>query len=352
MLGILEGAVTASKREFDDLLTSFPNGLDDLYKKILSSSPDIKRAKKILHVVVAAARPLTLDEMNVSLAIEPHHKSVRDLDQDLLPPAGTENILKEICGLFIRVRDSRIYLVHKTAKEFLTRDPKTNHGSPSPGTWKQALDPVESNRIVLNNCFHYLFFADFETNPLPICTTCPELKSAAGTYVSEYKFLRYAAENWIGHFRKAQTKQGDKLLEGALKVCNTKSPAFMTWFQIYWEKNNSHSCMAEFKVPLGLTDLMVVSHLGLVAAMKLLLERGVDVNERVPKYGGALNIAAVGKQRRAIRLLLESGGKFLAAEGEYAELHKVSILLHHFLVGLELRLTTVAWHRRKQANNL
>ena len=333
---MLEGALTASKREFDELLTRFPRGLDDLYENILRRSPDIKRAKKILHVVVAAARPLTLDEMNISLAIEPHHKSARDLDQDLLPPAGTENILREICGLFIRVRDSKIYLVHQTAREFLEKSSKTICDDPSPGKWKHALNPVESNRIVGNICFHYLLFADFESNPLPIFTTRKDLNLAIGPYTKRYKFLSYTAQHWIEHFRGAREKQGGELLECALKVCNTKSPRFMTWFQIYWDGNFTHQSI---ETPLGLTDLMVVSHVGLVAAIQLLLERGADVNEQVPEYGGALNIAALGRRRSAIRLLLENGGKFFSARGEYAELHKVSILLHRLHIKGKLRLT-------------
>ena len=45
---------------------------------------------------MAATRPLTLDEMNISLVIQPHHRSVRDLAENLVPPAGTESSLKEM----------------------------------------------------------------------------------------------------------------------------------------------------------------------------------------------------------------------------------------------------------------
>lgn len=166
MLRILEGALRASKREFHELLTQLPSHLDDLYEKILGSCPDIKQAKKILRIVVAATRPLTLDEMNISLVIQPHHRSVRDLAENLLPPAGTESSLKETCGLFIRVIDSKVYLVHQTAKEFLLKGQGTVCDNPGQGAWKHTLDPIESNCILASICLCYLLLSNFEANPL------------------------------------------------------------------------------------------------------------------------------------------------------------------------------------------
>ena len=67
---------------------------------ILSRSRDSEKAKRILHIIVAAARPLTLREMALALTIRENHRSYSDLDlnsQDWF----YENI-RDICGLFER----------------------------------------------------------------------------------------------------------------------------------------------------------------------------------------------------------------------------------------------------------
>lgn len=343
MLGILEGALTASKSEFDDLLTRLPRGIDSLYERILSRSPDVKRAKKILHIVVAATMPLTLDEMNFSLAVEPYHKSIRDLEQDLLPPAGTENTLKEICGLFIRVIDSKIYLVHQTAKEFLIKDGETVCDNPSPGAWRHSLDPIESNYVIANICLSYLLLVDSKVDPAVISTPNRRLRLEVNHFPSRENFLGYAARNWTAHFQKAQIREGANLLEPALKVCNTDFKGFRAWFQIYWDD----IFQGTYDIPgtsSRLTDLMVVSYLGLEAVVQLLLKRGADVYEWDIEYGSALNMAALGKQRGSARLLLDSGGIFYIGDLGYEELHKVIVLLdsRFIILGLALRMDCFA----------
>lgn len=101
--------------------------------------------------------------------------------------------------------------------------------------------------------------------------------------------------NWAAHFRKTQAKQVMNLRGCTLKVCSTKSAGFMTWFQIYWHGNRFSGLGGIPDIPLGFTDLMVVSYLGLESVVQLLLERGAKVNEPDTDYGGALNMAALGK---------------------------------------------------------
>ena len=206
VLRVLEGTLITSEREFETHLTRLPGDLDGLYEKILGSSPDITKAKKILHVVVAATRPLTLGEMNIALAIQPHHMSVRDLEPNLLPPASTESSLKEICGFFIRVIDSKIYLVHRTAKGFLIKDREAVCDNPYSGAWKHSLDPIKSNLVIANICLRYLSLADSEARPVLGATSSEE----AGQCTSQHTFLDYATKNLAGHLRKAQLKQGGK----------------------------------------------------------------------------------------------------------------------------------------------
>lgn len=129
----------ASKQELDNILLS--RDIDEVYARLLAGSAAPTQAKKLLQVIIAAARPLTLDEMNVALmvpsgnAIRTHPytekekifanqnpaaiKSLDALDSHL--KLSFENYVKSLCGHFVRIIDRRIYLVHQTAREYLLR---------------------------------------------------------------------------------------------------------------------------------------------------------------------------------------------------------------------------------------
>jgi hypothetical protein len=85
--------------------------VDAVYNNILRHSRNEVKARKILHIVVAAARPLSLKEMNVAYAIESSDSS--DLQNRLQP--SIESTVRGICGLFVKVVDKKFYLVHQTA---------------------------------------------------------------------------------------------------------------------------------------------------------------------------------------------------------------------------------------------
>ena len=61
--------------------------------------------------------PLTLNEMNIALAIEDHHRSYEDLKGHLKKQTQFKDMVRQLCGLFVNVIDQKIYLIHQTAKE-------------------------------------------------------------------------------------------------------------------------------------------------------------------------------------------------------------------------------------------
>ena len=315
ILGILEETPEASEREFHEILSKLPKDLDAVYDKILGGSRDPKRAKKILHLIVAAARPLTLGEMNIALAVEAQHKSFKDLGPNLIYSFGST--VKELCGLFVRVIDSRIYLVHQTAKEYLVVSSRAN--GPSPGSWKHALNPIESNFIAANICLRYLLFSDFQTNPLAKDSGSCQMEDAVDPYANKHQFLDYTAKYWADHFRESQTKQEDESIASALKVCSTKSKVFLTWFQVYWI-----AVRGDKGYPENCTDLMIASYLGHEIVVQLLLIKGANVNEHDYRWGSALNMAALGQHYSTVQVLLDNGGNIYLHGEEYTELQKVS----------------------------
>ena len=87
-----------------------PATVYDAYERILHRSPEPDLARRLLHIVLAARRPLTLEEMNMAFNIEKGQKSCDEVD--LLAAESVGGHIKYICGLFISIIDSKVYLLH------------------------------------------------------------------------------------------------------------------------------------------------------------------------------------------------------------------------------------------------
>lgn len=94
ILQLLEESAKASEAAFQQILSKMPASLDAVYEKMLQQNPHQAEARKILHIVVAAVRPLTLKEMNIALALRPGDKSMEDLSPRLEP--SLDRAVKEL----------------------------------------------------------------------------------------------------------------------------------------------------------------------------------------------------------------------------------------------------------------
>ena len=106
-----------TKRRLQAVVDDLPETVEGAYSAILDKSTDKELARKLLHCVVIAKRPLTVEEMNIVLAIQESEKSEGDIDIELMK--RFRNTVRNLCGLFISIEKERIYLIHQTAREFL-----------------------------------------------------------------------------------------------------------------------------------------------------------------------------------------------------------------------------------------
>jgi cold shock CspA family protein len=138
----------------------------------------------------------------------------------------------------------------------------------------------------------YLLLAEFENYPLiPVESNSAHQNAAVlESYLDSHGFLRYAAENWIGHFRKIGAAE-IQLCRLVLKVLDTQSRRFSTWFWVYWTGKLG------FKFPpQGLSDLHIASYLGLKLVVQQLLKKGVDINASGPDGQTPVDFAIEGSQ--------------------------------------------------------
>ncbi|MCJ1348152.1 hypothetical protein MMC31_006383, partial [Peltigera leucophlebia] len=295
-LDLIKSDIDIDKNRIREPTSHLPETVDEAYDRILSKSCNPDKARKILHIIVAAARPLTLREMILALFIQESHQSYDDLELEF--ELGAEDRFREkirdVCGLFVTIIDTRLYLLHQTAKEFLVLNDATNssEGVNMNLKWKHILRPQESHRILTEICIWHLLLEDFEIGPRG------ENRSLS-QYVEDHIFLEYSAKHWAAHTRELKIEVQGAMTQSILRICEMSSQRCLTWFSIYWTSTNTD-------FPLGFTNLMIVSYFGLSTAVEHMLKMdGIDLNSRDYTYRrSALSWAAGKGFSDVVRLLI------------------------------------------------
>ncbi|KAK4172851.1 hypothetical protein QBC36DRAFT_68257 [Triangularia setosa] len=107
------------------IVEEVPPGLDNMYDRMLNEISRYKRdsefCRRILAVATVAYRPLHLDEIG----------GLSGLPEQIV--RSTENIRKVVakCGSFLTIREDQIYLIHQSAKDYLSASALIfPHGAP------------------------------------------------------------------------------------------------------------------------------------------------------------------------------------------------------------------------------
>lgn len=263
VLNFIENTINVSNTMIIEATLNMPTTVNEAYERILSKSFDTQQARKALHIIVAAARPLTLKEMNFALVLENGDCQPYD-ELALVPDDRFRESLRNICGLCVVVVDSKVYLLHQTVKEFLVKgDTIQIIGSDSGDCkWNYSLEPQESHRILAEICIWHLLAGLKMISNTPVWHIWREM------------FSDYSAKHWASHFRQTSIKTQSIMTESILMVCDITSSCCKTWFNIYWTTTMTES-------PDGFTTLMLASYFGLnFAVSSLLTMKDVKLNTR------------------------------------------------------------------------
>ncbi len=159
-LDVIENISGFTKGNVRRAIRQIPQTVNDAYNRILDRSSDTEKARRLLHIIIAATRPLSLNEMSLIMAIQETHRSNDDVIQELEPEEQFRGTLRDLCGLFVIIINAKIYLLHQTTKEFLIRDdslaslknPSHLNSQNNSLRWKHSLQLKESNRILAERC--------------------------------------------------------------------------------------------------------------------------------------------------------------------------------------------------------
>ena len=120
----------------------------------MQQSRDTQLAKKILHIIVVASRPLKLAELNVALSVKPGSKSQDFFD--LERSSSFKVTVREVCGLIVNIRNGHLHLIHQSAKEFLLHDYSNKLLEEDHSRWKHSLALYIGHSMLASICMSYL----------------------------------------------------------------------------------------------------------------------------------------------------------------------------------------------------
>ena len=215
-----------TKKGIDTIIITLPKNVNQAYEKILSRSKEEHRVRKVLSIILGAARPLTLQKMNVAVNIKSSSKPVSIEDLDLEKNKNFEHTLRNLCELFISVYHNKVYFLHQTAREFLI--PKllfSNSTSPQAPQWRNSIKLQQTHSILAKICTIYLNFRDLENQILA--------DQNEQVYAENHVFLEYSARNWAAHLRDALNKNQEHLTPTALSLCNPNIKRCRIWLETY-----------------------------------------------------------------------------------------------------------------------
>ncbi len=294
--------------DIDSLLSDLPSDVSDAYENILSRSADDGRARILLQLIMAATRPLHLQEVNTALTLATRKASCtsyKALKQDLWPRKEFKSIVRNICGLFVSVHYGMVSSIHQTAREFLVRN--TDLPEQQSRKWEGYLDMAMAHCTMSQICLDYLNFDDVASISMDLLHPEPDLYEYTQRGFKPH-FFSYAALNWTVHYVSQDSERAKDSLSAAKNLCNILLPQQSHWFEIYCEVAGLRS--------YSWTSLGIASLLGLKYVVESFLYEGADVNAQGGEYGNALQAASSRGHDQVVQILLEKGVD-INAQGDY-----------------------------------
>ncbi|KAH6617537.1 hypothetical protein F5144DRAFT_624215 [Chaetomium tenue] len=142
-------------RGWIDIFKKLPATVKEAYVGFLNRVRECQRGdvRNLFQIVLAAARPLTLQEVNIAL-------NIRDLPNGSKHGLGLQDErcfrswILDACKYFLDVYNGRVYFIHQTAKDFLLAGPGENgHRKPD---WLGDFTMQACHTTLAESCILYL----------------------------------------------------------------------------------------------------------------------------------------------------------------------------------------------------
>ena len=212
----LEAEAGAPESELNAIIRTLPEDVDTAYENIFIQTSRGKQhiLRRVLHFMLAAFEPLSLQQMKVALNIA--DKGVYSKNDQLLPDDSFKKWIRNLCGFFINVVKGKLYFVHESAREFLL--PKYSQGVRG---WRGGFEPVESHALLARACLDRLHSLSNNTSD-----------KLTG-------FEKYAVRFWVVHFQ--EVKENDVLRHCAqtFMLIEEVTDSFTKWMRRFKQSTSS-----------------------------------------------------------------------------------------------------------------
>lgn len=285
IINIIEQSPSDYSRESDveELLSGLPLEITDAYEKILSRVKNPQKTAALLQLLLAATRPLTLEEANYALTIALAKKpfaTFQAVKAAIWPVKEFKKVVRNLSGLLVDVYDGKLSFIHLTAREFLvTQDCQQDERK-----WKGRFSNTKTlQETITRCCIHYMLLSD-----LP--------RRITSLRWGQFPFCEYAGTRWLYHYGLQDKAAQDGVYNDLRRICRATGPEIYTWG---YGKLFRRQCW---------TDLAIASYLRLGSVAKRLVENeNHEIDAWCGFFGTALQAACAAGHADVVKILVECG---------------------------------------------
>ena len=279
-------------------LNQLPPTLDDTYERALEGIPNEKRqhAHRLFQCLVAAIRPLSVEELAEIFAIDFDPKAEPNLLEGWRPDNPEEAVLSTCSTLISIIEDDGSKIVqfsHFSVKEYLTSD---RLQASELGNIRQYHIPLgAAHTILARACLTAMLQLDEKVDKKRL---------------ARFPLVFYAAEHWVDHVKfENVTSQFQSMME---RIFNPKMPYLAAWAWVHnidrHSARNSINELPEHPRRPEATALYYAALCGFsVLAKYLIVTHAEDVNARGGTHGTPLYVALYHGHLEVVQLLLSHG---------------------------------------------
>jgi ankyrin repeat protein len=290
-------------------LATLPPTLDKTYERILCAiaEEDAEYAVRVLLWLAFSGRPLAVEEVAEVIAIDVTRDPAFDREEVLEDPQDALDICSSLVTTatdnnngYGRLESKRqiAVLAHYSVKEYLVSD-RIQGGKAA----RYSMQAAACHSTIAKACLGYL--GQFQKS-----------EPMAENTLGEYQLARYSAAFWLNHVQKAGDR-GAEMSRAALHLLSRENAAYLNWIRIHdidrpWQDSKFERVIEETPNPLYYAALV-----GLEDLVRLLLDKGADVNAQGGGYGNALQAASWRGHEQVVKTLLDKGADVNAQGGVY-----------------------------------
>jgi hypothetical protein len=274
------------------ILRELPESLDETYQRILRSISKANRglAHRVLQCLVAAVRPLRVEELAELLAIDFDTGGTPKLNPGWRWADQKEAVLSACSSLVTIVNDGESRIVqfsHFSVKEFLTSI-RTAESSGDISCYHILLEPAHT--ILAQACLGVLLRLDEHINR---------------EIIKNFPLAPYAAEHWASHARFGNVSS--RIKDEIECLFDVDKPQFSAWVWIFNIDTRFRMRTTRPEQP-KITPLYLAARLGLRDLVEhLLIKHPEDLNTKCSFWGPPLCAAMSAGHIYISSLLLEHG---------------------------------------------